>query len=349
MLYPVLNGYKDYLLVLKYEIICLVVEQHPPVHSDTHVGLYQPKLERGNEMNNNINMSIDHLNDLPLPSLSSGGLLAELSIGAYNPQRKDSRITDEVHNAEGASSDSGQYVKRLFPGVKQFGEIKTLEMRARHAHKKLTVPFSDAGQRYLITPAMPKYVETITGLKQQFWEVVEEIRDNYDSILQDVERRHGGTFDSSQYPSKDYITRMFKFHHALVPVPEMNGFDKVGGDAVRILREEFAKHLQHVQSGIVEELETNTRKVLIKMSERLDYDDREDKKIFKDTLVTNVRDWHTHMAQYNEVLNIDTVSTLTRQVGHVLEMANPEVLRHSSEVRREVKTKVDAILKSMDW
>ena len=300
-------------------------------------------------MNNNINMSIDHLNDLPLPSLSSGGLLAELSIGAYNPQRKDSRITDEVHNAEGASSDSGQYVKRLFPGVKQFGEIKTLEMRARHAHKKLTVPFSDAGQRYLITPAMPKYVETITGLKQQFWEVVEEIRDNYDSILQDVQRRHGGTFDSSQYPSKHFITRMFKFHHALVPVPEMNGFDKVGGDAVRILREEFAKHLQHVQSGIVEELETNTRKVLIKMSERLDYDDREDKKIFKDTLVTNVRDWHTHMAQYNEVLNIDTVSTLTRQVGHVLEMANPEVLRHSSEVRREVKTKVDAILKSMDW
>jgi hypothetical protein len=294
-------------------------------------------------------MNLDHLNDIPLPSLSSGGVLAELSIGAYNPQRKDSRITDEVHNAEGASSDSGQYVKRLFPGVKQFGEIKTLEMRARHAHKKLTVPFSDAGQRYLITPVIPKYVETITGLKQQFRGVVEEIRDNYDYILADVQQRHGGTFDIRQYPSKDGIARMFKFHHALVPVPEANGFDKVGGDAVRIMREEFTKHLQHVQQGIVEELETNTRKVLVKMSERLDYDDREDKKIFKDTLVTNVRDWHTHMAQYNEVLNIDTVSSLTRQVGHVLEMANPEVLRHSSDVRREVKTKVDAILASMDW
>jgi hypothetical protein len=43
------------------------------------------------------------------------------------------------------------------------------------------------------------------------------------------------------------------------------------------------------------------------------------------------------------------VSSLTRQVGGVLEMSNPEVLRHSAAVRHEVKQKVDAILKTMDW
>jgi hypothetical protein len=294
-------------------------------------------------------MTIDQLNDLPLPSLASSGLLAELSIGAYNPQRKDSRVTDAVHDAEGASSDSGQYVKRLFPGVKQFGEIKTLEMRARHLHKKKTVPFSDSGQRYLITPVMPSYVEGITGIEMQFWDVVQDIEDNYDAILREVEHRLGTTFDSNLYPSRERIKYQFKFHHARVPVPEINGFDKVGGDAVRILRDEFTKHMQHVQQGIVEEITSNTRKVLTKMSERLDYDGDEEKKTFKNTLVTNVQDWHKHMSQYNDVLQIDTVSTLTRQVGGALEMANPEVLRQSSAVRREVKQKVDAILKSMDW
>jgi hypothetical protein len=288
------------------------------------------------------------LDDLPLPSLASGGVLAELSIGAYNPQRKDTRVTDAVHNAEGASSDSGQYVKRLFPGVKQFGEIKTLEMRARHLHKKKTVPFSDSGQRYLITPAIPSYVEGITGIEMQFYSVVGDIRDNYDAILQDVGARLGNTFDISLYPDRDQIARQFKFHHARVPVPEINGFDKVGGDAVRIMRDEFAKHMHHVQQGIVEEITSNTRKVLQHMSERLDYDG-EEKKTFKNTLISNVRDWHTHMHQYNEVLQIDTVSSLTQQVAGVLEMANPEVLRQSSAVRHEVKQKVDAILKTMDW
>ena len=292
-------------------------------------------------------MSIDEISKLPLPSMASGGVLAELSIGAYNPQRKDSRVTDNVHAAEGASSDSGQYVKRLFPGVRQFGEIKTIEMRARHLHKKKTVPFAE--QRYLVTPVMPVWIAGITGLERQFWDVVQDIEVNYDPILRDVAGRAGGTFDASLYPSRTEIARMFKFHHALVPVPEINGFDKVAGAAQQMMRDEFAKHMQHVQDSIVEEMTTNTRKVLTKMSERLDYDEGDTKKTFKNTLVTNVQDWHSHMQQYNEVLKIDVVSSLTNQVGNVLTMANPEVLRQSSDVRRGVKQQVDAILKSMDW
>lgn len=292
-------------------------------------------------------MSIDEINKLPLPSMASGGVLAELSIGAYNPQRKDSRVTDNVHAAEGASSDSGQYVKRLFPGVRQFGEIKTIEMRARHLHKKKTVPFAE--QRYLVTPVMPVWIAGITGLKRQFLDVVQDIEANYDPILRDVAGRAGNTFDASLYPSRTEIARMFKFHYALVPVPEINGFDKVAGAAQQMMRDEFAKHMQHVQDGIVEEMTTNTRKVLTKMSERLDYDEGDTKKTFKNTLVTNVQDWHSHMQQYNEVLKIDVVSSLTNQVGNVLTMANPEVLRQSSDVRRGVKQQVDAILKSMDW
>lgn len=292
-------------------------------------------------------MSIDEINKLPLPSMASGGVLAELSIGAYNPQRKDSRVTDNVHAAEGASSDSGQYVKRLFPGVRQFGEIKTIEMRARHLHKKKTVPFAE--QRYLVTPVMPVWIAGITGLKRQFLDVVQDIEANYDPILRDVAGRAGSTFDASLYPSRTEIARMFKFHYALVPVPEINGFDKVAGAAQQMMRDEFAKHMQHVQDSIVEEMTTNTRKVLTKMSERLDYDEGDTKKTFKNTLVTNVQDWHSHMQQYNEVLKIDVVSSLTNQVGNVLTMANPEVLRQSSDVRRGVKQQVDAILKSMDW
>jgi len=287
--------------------------------------------------------------ELPLPSLASSGVLAELSIGAYNPQRKDTRVTDAVHSAEGASADSGQYVKRLFPGIKQFGQIKTLEMRARHLHKRLTVPFSDSGQRYLITSAIDNYVEGITGIEQQFWDVVGDIRDHYGAILHEVEHRLGKTFDTNLYPSRDRIIYQFKFHHARIPVPEANQFDKMGGAAVDVMREQFTKHMQHVKEGIIDEIGANTRKVLTKMSERLDYEGKDDKKTFRDTLVTNVREWHTHMAQYNDVLQIDKVSTLTRQVGGVLELSNPEVLRQSSIVRREVKQKVDAILKTMDW
>jgi hypothetical protein len=293
-------------------------------------------------MTNTISMSLDNL---PLPSVASGAVLAELHIGSYNPIRKDVRVTDAVHNAEGASSDSGQYVKRLFPGVKQFTQIKTLEMRGRIGHKKMTAPWSDGGQRFLVVAVMPDYVQFVTSIEQQYWGVVQEIQDDYPNILRMVQAKMGSTFEPHLYPTADQLPQQFKFRHVRVPVPTINDFDRIAGSAQAVMREEFEKHMAQVQKDIVIDMQENTRKVLEKMSERLSDDDNK----FKNTLVTNVSDHAQHMENYNAVLQLPEVETMKRNVQNILEMANPEVLRHSSEVRRQVKEKVDAVLKSMDW
>lgn len=293
--------------------------------------------------------NVEKLNDLPLPSISSSAVLAELSISAYNPQRTDTRVTEAVHAAENAASSSGKYIKRLYADTKQFVQIKTLEMRARHFHKRMTMPWSDSGQRLLITPFIPQYVTGITEIEQQFWDVVKDIQENYDAILRHVQYRMGNTFDLSLYPTAESLPRQFRFHHARVPVPDTNDFDKVTSSAVAVMREEFEKHLRHIRGGIVDEMRDNTRKVLQKISERLDYDGGDDKKLFKNTLIENARDWHKQVGAFNDVVKLPELGEMHRDMAHVLDGANPEVLRANSMLRREVKTKVDAILSKMDW
>jgi hypothetical protein len=87
---------------------------------------------------------------IDVPSMASGGVLAELSIGAWNPQRLDRTVTDEVHVSKGTTAEAGKWMKPLFPGVPQFTQIKTIEMRARAYHRLNTVSFGDRGQ-YLVT------------------------------------------------------------------------------------------------------------------------------------------------------------------------------------------------------
>jgi len=289
------------------------------------------------------------LDSLPLPSISASAVLAELSIGSYNPQRKDHRVTDTVNTVEGASSDTGQYTKRLFPGIKLFTQVKTLEMRARAVHRELTMPWSDNGQRILVTPIIPEYVFGISAVRNDFWATVLDIQNNYDAIMLEVQHKMGALFDPSLYPSRLDIVKQFKFHEARVPVPETNDFDRIAGSAQAVMREEFERHLRHVREGIVVEMTTNTRKVLEKMSERLDYEGGDDKKGFKNTLVTNVSDWHDKLGKFNEVVKLPEMEKMHRQIGDVLDNITPEVLRVSSEVRGDVKRKVDSILKTLDW
>jgi hypothetical protein len=222
-------------------------------------------------------------------------------------------------------------------------------MRARAVHRELTMPWSDNGQRILVTPMIPDYVAGISAVRNDFWATVLDIQNNYDAIMLEVQSKMGALFDPSLYPSRLGIVKQFKFHEARVPVPETNDFDRIAGSAQAVMREEFERHLRHVREGIVVEMTTNTRKVLEKMSERLDYEGGDDKKGFKNTLVTNVSDWHDKLGKFNEVVKLPEMEKMHRQIGDVLDNITPEVLRVSSEVRGDVKRKVDSILKTLDW
>lgn len=300
-------------------------------------------------MNQNQVMNLD--TELPLPSISSSAVLAELSIAAWNPQRKDTRVTDKVHTQEGINdADGGQYIKRLFPAIKAFQQIKTLEMRARHMHKRLTMPWSDAGQRLLVISMLPEYVAGITEVEGQFWDVVRGIQADYPVILRDCKIKLGATFDINLYPTMESIPNHFRFQHNRIPVPEMNDYDRIASSAVTIMKEEFTKKLEYVRDGVLEEVKDSARKVLERMSVTLDFEGDEDKKTFKNTLVDNVKEWHDKVGKFNEVTKLQSVDALYGQVGDVLKTcSSPELLRHSAEVRRDVKAKVDRILRNLDF
>ena len=283
---------------------------------------------------------------IDVPSMASGGVLAELSIGAWNPQRLDRTVTDEVHVSKGTTAEAGKWMKPLFPGVPQFTQIKTIEMRARAYHRLNTVSFGDRGQ-YLVTPLIPEYVAGITMIEQEFWGVVESIQQDYPRIMLAAQTRLAATFDLSQYPTQEDVPKQFRFHHVRIPCPQVNDYDRIAGIGIAVMREEFERHMTHIQKGMVDDFAAGTRKVLAAMSERLDFGGEEDKKTFRNSLVDNVREWGGRMEKFNAALNLPEVAVMHQDVSTVLELANPEVLRGSAEVRKQVKSRVDSILSKM--
>ena len=87
-------------------------------------------------------------------------------------------------------------------------------------------------------------------------------------------------------------------------------------------------------------------KSLAGMSERLDYSSKEDKKVFRDSLVGNVND----MIELLRVCNV-TQSTQMSAMANRLEEAmsgvTPDALREDDYFRAETKAAVDAAIKSL--
>ncbi len=87
------------------------------------------------------------------------------------------------------------------------------------------------------------------------------------------------------------------------------------------------------------------------VSERLDYTDDEDKKVFRDTLTVNV----TSMLEDLLVPLADKdkrLLTLTRQLTDTFEGISPDALREDGVLRQNTKQSVDdaiSSIKSLGW
>jgi hypothetical protein len=83
------------------------------------------------------------------------------------------------------------------------------------------------------------------------------------------------------------------------------------------------------------------------MSERLDYGDDTNKKIFRDSLVSNVKDMVIMLNDFN-VTGDPTMTKAAADLEQALEGVTPEALREDAYLRAQTKQQVDAVRKTID-
>lgn len=82
------------------------------------------------------------------------------------------------------------------------------------------------------------------------------------------------------------------------------------------------------------------------MSERLDYTSKETKKVFFDTLVTNVLSMVDLLAICN-VTNNTQMEAMRAKLENTLQGVTPDALREDEYLRAETKRSIDEAIKSL--
>lgn len=281
------------------------------------------------------------------PSISSSSMLVELSISTWTGRKLDKKASQAVTTDNNASSGVANVHKKLLGDCAELDMIQKFVGNVRNEHYGMTMPWSDTGIRLLPTAQYFKYHRVMTDFINSHKELTTKFLNAYASRVADAQNKLGDLFRRMDYPTVDNIASKFNFSISYIPLPEVGDFRvDIGNEQKEVLQKSYTDYYSSQLNNAMNDVWTRLHKVLKNMSERLDYADTETKKIFRDTLVTNVVD----IVELLSVCNITKDSRMeSMRIGldNALRGVTADALRDDEFLRAETKQAVDDAIKAL--
>ena len=277
-------------------------------------------------------------------SIGSSAMLVELNISTWTARKLDKKVSAEVDVAKGAKTSAVNVNKNLLAGTGFLDTITKYAANARAWHLSQTLPWSDNGQRLLPVSNFITYKEQLGKLNENFDALVGKFIEAYPNLVSAAAFQLGDLFNRDEYPEADAIARKFKFNYNFFPVPQAGDFRVDIGEEARKEIEASCNSLSNSRiESAMKDAWSRLHEHLLRMSERLDYDEVADKKIFRDTLVENAVELVDMLKHFNITRDpsMEQARLALHDAIHGYEASD---LRENFVAREAVKRKVDDIL-----
>jgi len=290
----------------------------------------------------------DTLTDNNVPSLASSAMLVDLQISKWTGRRLDKKASTEVTVSNNADKGVANVHKKLLGNCDELDAInKHVGETRNHYHYAMTMPWSNMGLRLVTTANYFNYHKVMTERQTSFASLVDVFLQSYEWKVSQVSASLGNLFNSSDYPTLDQMRSKFAFNFSYAPLPDAGDFRiDIGNEQSQAMKEQYEDYYSKQLQNAMGDVWTRLHDSLSKMSERLDYQGKDDKKTFRDTLVSNVE----NMIGLLKTCNV-TDDPKMEQARVVLDDAlrgvTPDALREDDYLRSQTKQSVDEVIKSL--
>ena len=279
------------------------------------------------------------------PSITSSAMLVEYNASVWTGRKLDKNASQELEMVKRTDPNVANVHKKLLGNCPELKAIQQFVGNARNQHYSMTLPWSDMGMRLVTTQMFPKYHKQMTEFQQEFDNLVTKFIGVYDWAVINAQTLLGDLYNSANYPHKNDLIHKFSWRMNYVPLPDAGDFRiDIGNEAQAQLQESYKSYYATMFDKAKSDLSDRLIKPLKNMSERLDYADDEDKKIFRDTLVDNVMDILDLVKTFDHDTKLTAVCS---QIENALMGVTPDALREDSTLRAETKKSIDDAIKSL--
>ena len=296
-----------------------------------------------------MNMQMQNVSQLAntTATLSSSAMLVKVNISKWEGRKFDKKASNDIVASNGAERGAANVHKKLLPNSDALKAIIEHASAMHRIHTHMTMPWADKGDRLLPTAQYMKYHSEMTALQNKFYALVDTFLDDYNLSIAEAQVHLGDMYNDKDYPSVDELRQKFKCALAYSPLPESGDFRvDLPKEAIAELQTSYVNYYEEKTKQAMNDIWERLYKVLKNMSEKLDYTDKENKKVFRDTLVSNVTDM-VELLRVSNVANSTRMTAMADQLEEVLVGVTPDALREDDYFRAETKQAVDKAIANL--
>ena len=273
-------------------------------------------------------------------NLTHNAMLVSLRIHGWSARRYDRKASQYVAVHHDASASAGRYNKRLLPKAALAALNATLN-DARKTHYHHTLPWDDLGARLLPVANYERYTRALDELIERIVTERSRFLADYDNQVERARLDLGRLFRPDDYPSREQLMGRFAARYRIVPVPDSGHFlADLGAGENRKVRRDIERHVQERLNGALGDLYRRLGEAVGHVCERLTEDEKGKPKVFRDSLIENLRELVDIVPRLN-LFGDRHLETLCQDVQDRIACVEPDVLRPSAKfdpaVRRRVK------------
>lgn len=283
-------------------------------------------------------------------NLNSVALLCEFSASVWTARKLDKKKTDQVVEGAGATSKGAARVnKNLLAGRPELDEISALVTEARDYVYSNTLPWSNSGQRLIMTKRLPTFDARIREYEDNFREKVDAFTHVYPTLITAQAMALGDMFDRSEFPPVDAMRHKFAISCDYLPVPTSGDIRvDIGEQAQDELRERL-EHMATVRvekavADVTERLTAHLQRMADRLVNETDPVTGEDKpRRFTETLVTGAFELCDLIRDYN-ITGDAYLDEARKTLESALAGTTSTTLRDDPAKREDVRKAVNGIL-----
>ena len=279
--------------------------------------------------------------------LSRDAMLVSLRISAWSGRLYDREASDHVAAQHDASSSAGRYTKRLLPKA-ALAALNATMSEARTQHDSQSLPWDDKGSRLLTVANYERYTEIMDGLRERLVRQRVRFIEDYDDYVEQARLDLGKLFRIGEYPSKQDLRGKFSIRYRITPVPDADHFmARLASDDTDRVKRDIERHIEEQLHDAVGDLYRRLAEAVEHVAERLNEDGDGKPLVFRDTMISNIRDLVDVVPRLN-IFGDQRLARLCEQVKDRIAGVEPDSLRPSRTfdpvVRDRVKRDADALM-----
>jgi hypothetical protein len=225
-----------------------------------------------------------------------------------------------------------------------YKDVTALRGRVVSFWKALTLPYPEPGLRLIRQEQIERFNEQMTSYRAELEDAVLRLDDHYAELKSAARRRLGNLYDPMDYPStlRGLFDLAWEFPNVQPPDYLMQLNPAIYEQEKNRIAARFEEAVRLAEQAFVNEFAGSVSH----LCERLSEGDGE-KKIFRDTAITNLVEFFDRFRQLNVHSN-DQLDDLVVQAQNLVRGVEPQTLRANDTLRQHVATQLSSVQAALD-